>query len=257
MVDLSKRWPAGLGTRLWWVPVVAALAVLVVALALDRQVSVWGRGMSEPFLGFFDWLTRYGESDWILIPSGILLAITAPLAFAMRWKLMRTMLWQFSSLYGFIFLGVGVPSLVSTLVKRALGRGRPDHFDEFGLLHFQPNWLDWSFQSFPSGHATTAFALAAVLAFMAPRWTVLWALFAVMVAVSRVVLGMHYPSDVIAGAILGVTGAYAIRLVFATRGWTFRLRPDGSIRYRPMSSLRRYLALKQRDIARAPLQDQP
>lgn len=59
--------------------------------------------------------------------------------------------------------------------------------------------------SFPSGHASTAFAAAAALAVFAPRW--LGAVFlavAALVGVSRIELGVHYASDVAAGAVLGV-----------------------------------------------------
>jgi len=254
MVDLSTRWPFGLGSPKWWIPAVVALAALGATLVYDRELSVYGRSFDPAIVQFFEGITRYGESDWILIPAGVLLVLTAAVAFFVRWRLMRTMLWQFTALYGFIFLGVGIPSLIATLLKRLIGRGRPENFDQFGLLHFQLNWDRYGFQSFPSGHATTAFALAMVLAFIAPRWTYVALIFGGLVAVSRVVLGDHYPSDVIAGAVLGTLGAYGVRLLFAWRGWGFRIRPDGSIRQRAMSSLRRYLILKRRDTARAPLQ---
>jgi undecaprenyl-diphosphatase len=62
--------------------------------------------------------------------------------------------------------------------------------------------------SFPSGHTLHAFAFAALLSGLHPAlapW--LWS-FAVLVALSRVVLGLHFPSDVAAGAVLGIgTGA--------------------------------------------------
>ena len=257
MVDLSARWPFGLGSPKWWIPALVTVAGLAVAVAYDRELSVYGRSFDPSVVQFFEGITRYGESDWILIPAGALLALTAAVAVFVRWKLMRTLLWQFTSLYGFIFLGVGVPSLVATLAKRLIGRGRPDRFDEFGLLHFQLNWDRYGFQSLPSGHATTAFALAMVLAFLAPRWTYAALVFGALVAVSRVVLGEHYPTDVIVGGLLGILGAYAIRLLFATRGWGFRFRPDGGIEQRQMSSLRRYLSLKRRDSARAPLPNRP
>lgn len=69
----------------------------------------------------------------------------------------------------------------------------------------------------PSGHAATAFAAATVIALVHPRlrWWVLG--LATLVAVSRVYLGVHHPSDVLVGAMLGAAvGAVCWR---ATRGW--------------------------------------
>jgi membrane-associated phospholipid phosphatase len=257
MVDLTRRWPLGLNDKRWWLTVAAMLAILAVALVFDRQLSVWAQSWPEAVRVPLEQITRYGESDWILYPAGALFLLTALVALLTRWKLMRTMLWQFTVLYGFILAGVGLPSLVATLAKRAIGRGRPDHFDQFGLLSFAPNWLDWTFQSFPSGHATTAFALAAVIGFVSPRWFYPGLAFAAVVAISRVSLGVHYTSDVVGGAILGLLGAYLVRLLFASRRWMFEAAPDGSIRARPMASLRRYLALKRRDTAPAPQPGRP
>ncbi len=57
--------------------------------------------------------------------------------------------------------------------------------------------------SFPSGHAAGSFAFAAFVSVMAPRYAPLLILYAALVAWSRCVLGVHYPSDVFAGALLG------------------------------------------------------
>jgi undecaprenyl-diphosphatase len=257
MVDLTRRWPLGLGTKRWWLAAVAMLALLAVALAFDRQLSLWAQSWPESVRGAFEQITRYGESDWILIPAAALYILTALVALFVRWKLMRTLLWQFAALYAFIFAGVGLPSLVATLAKRAIGRGRPDHFEQYGLLSFQPSWLDWTFQSFPSGHATTAFALAAVLGFVAPRWFYPALAFAAAIGVSRVAVGAHYTTDVVGGAILGLIGAYLVRQLFASRRWMFEVTPAGTIRARAMSSLRRYLALKRRGSAPALQPDRP
>jgi len=136
MVDLSRPWPLGLGEKRWWITAAAALALLGVALAFDRQLSLAAQALPESVRDFLAQLTPYGESGWILIPAGALFVVTALVALVVRWKLMRTMLWQFTSLYAFIFLGVGLPSLLTTLIKR-IGRGRPVHFDD-GLADREP-----------------------------------------------------------------------------------------------------------------------
>lgn len=64
------------------------------------------------------------------------------------------------------------------------------------------------YHSFPSGHAAAAFGLAVLIALRFPK-AALPALFAAsLVAVARVYLGSHYPSDVVAGAVLGGAGTW-------------------------------------------------
>jgi undecaprenyl-diphosphatase len=58
---------------------------------------------------------------------------------------------------------------------------------------------------------------------------ILWT-YAVLIAVSRVVLTAHFPSDVIAGAVVGALGALLVRDWFAARGLAFVTTPDGTIR---------------------------
>jgi len=76
-------------------------------------------------------------------------------------------------------------------------------------FQFGPSW-DSGLDSFPSGHAMASFAVAAVLAKHFPWAT--WILYSTagLVAASRVIHGSHFPSDVIAGAGLGVLVGYAI-----------------------------------------------
>ena len=81
--------------------------------------------------------------------------------------------------------------------------------------------------SFPSGHAAGAFAFGVFMALRAPRFAALSLGFAVTVAWSRCVLGVHYPSDVLAGALLGgLIGAAFARASLRPRA---AARPPGVV----------------------------
>ncbi|MFH1732012.1 MAG: phosphatase PAP2 family protein, partial [Planctomycetota bacterium] len=84
-------------------------------------------------------------------------------------------------------------ALLSSLIKFAVGRARPDALPD-----------DGSSRSFPSGHATVMFAIAFVLARRFPRFRFAAYLGAAAIAATRVLLNKHYPSDVLAGAALGL-----------------------------------------------------
>jgi undecaprenyl-diphosphatase len=66
----------------------------------------------------------------------------------------------------------------------------------------------------------------------------LWT-YALLIAISRVVVTAHFPSDVLAGALVGVTGALLVRRYFALRRLAFSIGPDGAVYHRPGPSLSR------------------
>ena len=70
-------------------------------------------------------------------------------------------------------------------------------------------------QSFPSGHAATAIGLAVALSILYPRGRWFFALLAVTVAACRVIVHAHFPTDVVAGLMLGGASAYACQRGFA------------------------------------------
>src|SRR5579862_1658753 len=96
------------------------------------------------------------------------------------------------------------------LVKRTVGRKRPCAIER----HCWANLLPPDQFSFPSGHSITAFAMAVSLGGFYPEMLPGLLFCAISIAASRVVLGMHFLSDVLAGAALGATlGALAAALV--------------------------------------------
>ena len=90
---------------------------------------------------------------------------------------------------------VGGSYLVSTSIKMAIGRKRPV-VEDLPHLMATPTGL-----SFPSSHSTSSFAAAQAFGRLLPRGPLLGA--AAAMAFSRLYLGVHYPSDVAAGAALG------------------------------------------------------
>ena len=241
MLDLSKPWPLTL-TRMGWLAFsLGFLALLALTYLVDVPVSLWAQSWPPPLRDFFFATTDLGKSDWYLIPSLALFMVSGLLGLLIPKPTPRRALRQLTGLWAFIFVGVGLPGLLANLIKRVIGRGRPEFLEQFGPLSFQNFLNDWTYQSFPSGHATTGFAVCFVLSFIAPRWFPWLLILAIAISLSRIVVGAHYPTDALGGALVGTLGAYFVRNVFAARGWVFRRRADGRIQMRGLSAVRRLL----------------
>ncbi|HVP48482.1 MAG TPA: phosphatase PAP2 family protein [Bryobacteraceae bacterium] len=96
------------------------------------------------------------------------------------------------------------------VLKRAVGRRRPCSLQP----HAWANLLPPDQFSFPSGHSITAFAVAVSLGAFYPATFSVLLFCAASVAISRVVLGMHFLSDVLAGSGLGALLGYTAVLLF-------------------------------------------
>ncbi len=117
-----------------------------------------------------------------------------------------------------VFLVVATTALTTqfstTLLKYAVGRDRPPTV----VLDPEPLLDVPTTSSFPSGHSSSSFACAFVLSRLAPRLTVPLFVLAALIAYSRVYVGVHYPLDVVAGALFGLLVATALlRLLGALR----------------------------------------
>jgi undecaprenyl-diphosphatase len=62
--------------------------------------------------------------------------------------------------------------------------------------------------SFPSGHTAAAFAMATLVSFHFPILTLPVIIWALLVGFSRIYLGVHYPTDILAGIVIGVTSGF-------------------------------------------------
>ena len=91
--------------------------------------------------------------------------------------------------------------LMVQVLKRAIKRERPEFGDHsMGVVKFD-------IHSFPSGHSARAGLIMVILPLIFPQWTILWIIYAFALMVSRLLLGLHYVSDILAGLLLGLLSA--------------------------------------------------
>jgi len=119
-----------------------------------------------------------------------------------------------------VLLLVCSDQLSSSVIKPVFQRARPCHTVE-GVPVLQRVHLlvpCGGGKSFPSSHAVNNFAVATLFAFFYRRWT--WAFFtwATLVALSRVTVGVHFPSDILGGAVLGAGVAAILLWIWHTLG---------------------------------------
>lgn len=114
---------------------------------------------------------------------------------------------------------------ISAMLSHFLYRDRPfvTH-DVLQLIQHAPN------ASFPSDHATAAFALATMFWLYRRHSGKLWLILAACIAVSRVWTGVHYPADVLAGACIGALSAGGVHRIATKTRWAERSL-DAVIRY--------------------------
>lgn len=110
---------------------------------------------------------------------------------------------------------VGLSDVISARVlKPGIGRIRPCHELENVRLLVSCGGK----HAFPSSHAANTFAAAVTFAFFYRRFAGLWVAFSLLIGLSRIVVGVHYPGDVLGGFILGCLIAGGLLLLYRQLG---------------------------------------
>lgn len=176
------------------------------AVAWDGSVPGWE---AEPLLWVNDWPDWLEPVMWVLQQVGVFMAPVVAgsivVFFTRRWI----------HIVPFVLVLPLKLGIEKAVVKQLVERERPfvslgPEVDVRGPAFAGP--------SFPSGHCTTAFALAVLLtAFVPPKWRVVPISWAVIVAIARMYYGEHNLLDVVTGAALGVAFASVLWFVFLNR----------------------------------------
>lgn len=122
-----------------------------------------------------------------------------------------------------VIVSVAVAYIICDIVlKNLVSRDRPCDLAGFDLLVSVPETY-----SFPSGHTMSSFAAATAIYFFHRREGAIAMVFAALVGFSRLYLFVHWPTDVIAGAVLGIVVAYVVVIFMDRRIPAFRSPGDG------------------------------
>lgn len=216
---------------LGWLALGAALAALLVPI--DGAVARWCRSLriGGDVRRELEALQQYGAVSSLVIVSAVI------------WSLDRARRRRLADLA----LGVLAAGVAVSLAKVLFGRPRPEHSDPLCFLGpfgqypldvrgpdgttqtvLRHSWEFWrgissDLWSMPSSHTAYAVVLSVFLAGLYPRLRVLAVALACLVGLCRVLFGAHYPSDVIAGAAVGL--AVGTGVVHAGAGSTLLARP--------------------------------
>jgi membrane-associated phospholipid phosphatase len=217
-----------------WIFVSAAL--LAAALfPFDPALSQRAQGLPEGVVAFNRHITDFGTFGWMIYGSGlfaiiafIVWRVSANEAISRRGRTG----WR---LFLYFFLTIGSASALVHLLKAVIGRARPELFAELGAYSLSPMTGNTIFESFPSGHSAAVGAFFGAFALLVPRLRPLFVAGAVLIGVSRIIVGAHYPSDVAAGLLVGLWCALMVAFVFARHNALFRL--DGAGWPRPKTAL--------------------
>ncbi len=168
-------------------------------IALDTRLFLWINGKNSPFWDHVMWFIS-GKEEWL----PLYLVIIGFIIYRFRWK----SIWVFLAVGLFVTLA---DQISTNVFKEGIKRLRPSHVEELKSvihLHTMKNGHIYygGLYGFVSSHAANSFAMAAFTAkLFSTRWyTIFIYAWALVVSYSRIYLGVHYPGDIIGGAVLGI-----------------------------------------------------
>jgi membrane-associated phospholipid phosphatase len=247
------------GTGPFWPDVNAVVtgffAFLALFLAAKVLLDVWSITEARHLPGWLvdlsGKLSAYGRSGWVLWPLAVLLLLGVFAGRSADVPSDRRVFATASLRLGFLLAAVALPGLLTAILKPLIGRarpyltGQPDAFFYAPFAYFREvfdgtvPFPEYAFGSMPSGHATTAVAIAVAFGALWPRLSLAFWTFALVICATRLTIAVHHPTDVMVGAAIGGLGALAVRNYFAARRWVFAVDAAGRVRAMPGPGFKR------------------
>jgi membrane-associated phospholipid phosphatase len=212
--------------------IVLCVAILLAAEALatrfDASVARYAAALPRGQVAVWAFITDFGTSGYMFAISASIAAAAGLARRRMQDAERRRRACVIMRAALFFFGCIAGSGIAAQAVKHLVGRLRPRFLAEAGAFDVFGPTLRRGADSFPSGHTTSAFAAAMAIGLCAPRLRVPVFVFAGVIALSRITTGNHFPSDVIAGAALGMGTSWAVAAVLARRRVLFRRSGPGA-----------------------------
>lgn len=201
MLSLQERPPNNFGFAFFFSILIAiATGILILSLGKNGSFQLINSNhnpLADQFLNYF---THYGD--------GIMWLPLALFCFLYRRKYVIA-----------VVAGLIISTILAQFLKRVIypDELRPiTYLSESFPVHVVEGVRMKRIHSFPSGHTTTAFAMALIMAHMINKklWSFILPLFAAFAAYSRVYLGQHFPTDILAGMCIGILSAILSLLMY-------------------------------------------
>lgn len=215
-------------TRLWPLAASFVHVLLFCALsyvAVDKPLALaLKQGVSSQTAGFFQTITVLGDATAYLVVAAVLVLVLRTMAHnsIRNIDFKRYRAYGRSALYAFLVMASS--GILVNVLKYLIGRIRPRHLFEQGLYGFEPLNTQWGMNSFPSGHSQAIFAAMMALFFIYPRYDAVYLVLAFLVALSRVMITVHYLSDTVMGAWIAIAAAILWRRYFQSQGHDIQIR---------------------------------
>ncbi|OZI29087.1 acid phosphatase [Bordetella genomosp. 1] len=214
-------------------PVSRAVLATLLALAamaasahwFDQALTLWIHAhVSESTNTAFEWVGELGDPD-LYLAAALAAYVLSLMGLQRGWRCpLQAGFERVARVCTLLMATMAVGGIVTLLLKRLVSRARPEELLDDKFYGIGDFFAGEPFDSFPSSHTQSAFAVAAVIAIVAPRWR--WPVYALaaLVAVSRVVNRDHYLSDVAGGALIAILSAAVLapRVLSSRYSWPLR-----------------------------------